>query len=109
MMWWHGELWTIAAVESLAKHVILARLIDEVVGTAGQLAEKNKNRLIVEAQDNVGALNADPMRLKQTLPSLSTRGAHLQWALGWHLAAIFSTRNAKVCCCDLSDSGHARP
>src|SRR5262249_441300 len=28
----------------------LARLIDEVVGTAGQLAEKNQNRLIVEAQ-----------------------------------------------------------
>jgi signal transduction histidine kinase len=41
----------------------LARLIDEVIGTAGQLAEKNKNRLIVEAQDNVGALTADPMRL----------------------------------------------
>ena len=45
----------------------LARLIDEVVGTAGQLAEKNKNRLIVEAQENVGAVKADPMRLKQIL------------------------------------------
>ena len=22
MMWWHGELWTIVAVESLAKHVM---------------------------------------------------------------------------------------
>ena len=22
MMWWHGELWTIAAVESLAKSII---------------------------------------------------------------------------------------
>ena len=39
--------------------VNLARLIDEVVGTAGQLAEKNKNRLIVEAQENLGALHAD--------------------------------------------------
>jgi two-component system, NtrC family, sensor kinase len=47
-----------------------ARLIDEVVGTAGQLAEKNKNRLIVEAQENVGALNADSMRLKQILLNL---------------------------------------
>jgi len=28
--------------------VNLARLIDEVIGTAGQLAEKNQNRLIVE-------------------------------------------------------------
>jgi signal transduction histidine kinase len=50
--------------------VDLARLIDEVVGTAGQLAEKNKNRLIVEAQENVGALTADPMRLKQILLNL---------------------------------------
>jgi len=50
--------------------VNLARLIDEVIGTAGQLAEKNQNRLIVEAQENVGALNADPMRLKQILLNL---------------------------------------
>jgi signal transduction histidine kinase len=48
----------------------LTRLIDEVIGTAGQLAEKNKNRLIVEAQENVGALKADPMRLKQILLNL---------------------------------------
>ena len=48
----------------------LVRLIDEVIGTAGQLAEKNKNRLIVEAQEKVGALNADPMRLKQILLNL---------------------------------------
>jgi signal transduction histidine kinase len=48
----------------------LARLIDEVVGTAGQLAEKNKNRLIVEAQDNVGALKTDSLRLKQILLNL---------------------------------------
>src|SRR5437016_9562310 len=50
--------------------VDLARLIDEVVGTAGQLAEKNKNRLVVEAQDSVVALKADPMRLKQILLNL---------------------------------------
>jgi adenylate cyclase len=48
----------------------LTRLIDEVIGTAGQLAEKNKNRLIVEAQKSVGALKADPMRLKQILLNL---------------------------------------
>src|SRR5262245_38312589 len=48
----------------------LARLIDEVIGTAGQLAEKNKNRLIVEAQENLGRLTADPMRLKQILLNL---------------------------------------
>jgi len=50
--------------------VNLARLIDEVIGTAGQLAEKNKNHLIVEAQENVGALTADSMRLKQILLNL---------------------------------------
>ena len=50
--------------------VNLAQLIDEVIATAGQLAEKNQNRLIVEAQENVGALNADSMRLKQILLNL---------------------------------------
>jgi GAF domain-containing protein len=50
--------------------VDLARLIDEVIGTAGQLAEKNQNRLVVEAQENLGTLNADSMRLKQILLNL---------------------------------------
>jgi signal transduction histidine kinase len=50
--------------------VNLSRLIDEVIGTAGQLAEKNQNRLVVEAQENLGALNADSMRLKQILLNL---------------------------------------
>ena len=35
--------------------VELAPLIDEVVGTARQLAEQNKNRLVVKCQDNLGA------------------------------------------------------
>jgi signal transduction histidine kinase len=46
------------------------RVIDEVIGTAGQLAEKNQNRLIVEVQENLGALTADSMRLKQILLNL---------------------------------------
>jgi signal transduction histidine kinase len=50
--------------------VNLARLVDEVIGTAGQLAEKNQNRLVVDAQENLGALNADSMRLKQILLNL---------------------------------------
>jgi len=50
--------------------VNLSRLIDEVVGTAGQLAEKNQNRLVVEAQQNVGALTAGSLRLKQILLNL---------------------------------------
>jgi GAF domain-containing protein len=50
--------------------VNLPRLIDEVIGTAGQLAEKNNNRLIVEAQEYLGELTADSMRLKQILLNL---------------------------------------
>ena len=48
----------------------LAQVINEVIGTAGQLAEKNQNRLIVEAHDNLGALTADSIRLKQILLNL---------------------------------------
>jgi two-component system, NtrC family, sensor kinase len=57
-------------LELNSEPVNLARLVDEVIGTAGQLADKNQNRLIVEAQENIGALNADPMRLKQILLNL---------------------------------------
>ena len=45
--------------------VQLGPLINEVIGTAGQLAEQNKNRLVVDTQDNLGALTVDPMRLRQ--------------------------------------------
>src|SRR5215468_6948716 len=50
--------------------VQLVPLINEVIGTAGQLAEQNKNRLVVEAQENLGALTVDPMRLRQILLNL---------------------------------------
>jgi signal transduction histidine kinase len=50
--------------------VSLAPLIDEVVGTARQLAEQNKNRLVVEAQEKLGTLTVDPMRLRQILLNL---------------------------------------
>jgi adenylate cyclase len=50
--------------------VQLASLINDVISTAGQLAEQNKNRLIVDAQENLGALTVDPMRLRQILLNL---------------------------------------
>jgi len=50
--------------------VNLAPLIDEVIGTAGQLAAQNKNRLVVEAEQNLGAVTVDPMRLRQILLNL---------------------------------------
>jgi signal transduction histidine kinase len=57
-------------LELHAEPVNLARLIDEVIGTAGQLAEKNQNRLVVEAQEHLDPLTTDPMRLKQILLNL---------------------------------------
>jgi GAF domain-containing protein/ActR/RegA family two-component response regulator len=50
--------------------VQLAPLINEVIGTAGQLAEQNKNRLVVDAQENLGALTVDALRLRQILLNL---------------------------------------
>ena len=50
--------------------VNLAPLIDEVIGTAGQLAQQNGNRLVVEVQENLGALIADPMRMRQIMLNL---------------------------------------
>jgi signal transduction histidine kinase len=50
--------------------VQLAPLIDEVVGTARQLADQNKNRLTAEAPDDLGSFTVDPMRLRQILFNL---------------------------------------
>jgi signal transduction histidine kinase len=50
--------------------VQLAPLVEEVIGTARQLAEQNKNRLILDAQENLGALTVDPLRLRQILLNL---------------------------------------
>jgi signal transduction histidine kinase len=50
--------------------VQLEPLIEEVVGTARQLAEQNQNHLLVEAQENLGSLTVDPMRLRQILLNL---------------------------------------
>src|SRR5258708_12632203 len=50
--------------------VNVASLSDEVVGTARQRYEQNKNRLVVEAQEKLGMLTVDPMRLRQILLNL---------------------------------------
>ena len=42
-------------------------------GTAGQLAEQNKNRLVVEAQENLGALTVDALWLRQILLNLLSK------------------------------------
>jgi signal transduction histidine kinase len=57
-------------LELSPESVNLAPLIDEVVGTARQLAEQNKNRLVAECPDNLAPLIVDPMRLRQILLNL---------------------------------------
>jgi signal transduction histidine kinase/CheY-like chemotaxis protein len=50
--------------------VTLAPLLEDVIGTARQLAEQNKNRLALEVAENLGRLTVDPMRLRQILLNL---------------------------------------
>jgi signal transduction histidine kinase len=57
-------------LEPNPERVSIAPLIDEVIGTAGQLAEKNNNRLVIEAEPNLAAVTTDPMRLRQILLNL---------------------------------------
>jgi signal transduction histidine kinase/CheY-like chemotaxis protein len=57
-------------LELSPEQVNVAPLVEEVVGTARQLAEQNKNRLIVETQPGLAPLTADPMRLRQILLNL---------------------------------------
>ena len=52
------------------ERVHLAALIDDVIGTARQLAEQNKNRLSVRVPEQLGSLLVDPMRLRQILLNL---------------------------------------
>jgi signal transduction histidine kinase len=57
-------------LELSPESVNLPPLIDEVIGTARQLAEQNKNRLVVKAADDLGTITVDPMRLRQILLNL---------------------------------------
>jgi PAS domain S-box-containing protein len=57
-------------LELSLESVNLAALIDEVIGTARQLAEQNNNRLVTESEENLGCLTVDPMRVRQILLNL---------------------------------------
>jgi len=50
--------------------VTVAPLIDEVAGTARQLAEQKGNKLSVDYPRDLGTLTVDPMRLRQILLNL---------------------------------------
>ncbi len=50
--------------------VSIAPLLDEVIGTARQLAEQNGNKLAVECPHDLPPIIVDPMRLRQILLNL---------------------------------------
>jgi signal transduction histidine kinase len=67
--------------------VELAPLVDEVIGTARQLAEQNKNRLTLDAEEKLGSLTVDPMRLRQILLNLLSNASKFTKAGEVKLAA----------------------
>jgi GAF domain-containing protein len=85
--------------------VQLAPLIDDVVGTARQLAEQNKNRLVVDAQENLGALSVDPMRLRQILLNLLSNACKFTKAGEVKLAARKVSNGSSFVEFAVSDTG----
>src|SRR5262245_43098907 len=85
--------------------VKLRPLIDEVIGTAGQLAEQNKNRLVVEVPENLGALTVDPMRLRQILLNLLSNACKFTKAGEVKLAAREVTNGGSFIEFGVSDTG----
>jgi GAF domain-containing protein len=85
--------------------VQLAPLIKDVIDTAGQLAEQNKNRLVVDAQKNLGALTVDPMRLRQILLNLLSNACKFTKAGEVKLAARKVSNGSNFVEFAVSDSG----
>jgi signal transduction histidine kinase/CheY-like chemotaxis protein len=57
-------------LELTVETVNLAPLVDEVIGTARQLADQNRNALIVDGHEAPATMTVDPMRLRQILLNL---------------------------------------
>jgi signal transduction histidine kinase/uncharacterized membrane protein len=85
--------------------VQLGPLIKDVIGTAGQLAEQNKNRLVVDAQENLGALTVDPMRLRQILLNLLSNACKFTKAGEVKLAARKVSNGSSFVELAVSDTG----
>jgi GAF domain-containing protein len=85
--------------------VQLAPLINDVIGTAGQLAEHNKNRLVVDAQEDLGALTVDPMRLRQILLNLLSNACKFTKAGEVKLAARKVSNGSNFVEFAVSDTG----
>jgi signal transduction histidine kinase len=85
--------------------VQLTTLINDVIGTAGQLAEQNKNRLVVDTQENLGALTVDPMRLRQILLNLLSNACKFTKAGEVKLAARKVSNGSSFVEFAVSDTG----
>jgi signal transduction histidine kinase len=85
--------------------VQLAALINDVISTAGQLAEQNKNRLVVDAQEDLGALTVDPMRLRQILLNLLSNACKFTKAGEVKLAARKVSNGSSFVEFAVSDTG----
>jgi signal transduction histidine kinase len=85
--------------------VQLAPLINDVISTAGQLAEQNKNRLVVDAQEDLGALTVDPMRLRQILFNLLSNACKFTKAGEVKLAARKVSNGSSFVEFAVSDTG----
>jgi GAF domain-containing protein len=85
--------------------VQLTALIKDVISTAEQLAEQNKNRLVVDAQENLGALTVDPMRLRQILLNLLSNACKFTKAGEIKLAARKVSNGSSFVEFAVSDTG----
>ena len=85
--------------------VQLAPLIKDVISTAEQLAEQNKNRLVVDAQKNLGELTVDPMRLRQILLNLLSNACKFTKAGEVKLAARKVSNGSSFVEFAVSDTG----
>jgi signal transduction histidine kinase len=85
--------------------VQLALLIKDVISTAEQLAEQNKNRLVVDAQEDLGALTVDPMRLRQILLNLLSNACKFTKAGEVKLAARKVSNGSNFVEFAVSDTG----
>jgi GAF domain-containing protein len=85
--------------------VQLGPLINDVISTAEQLAEQNKNRLVVDAQEDLGALTVDPMRLRQILLNLLSNACKFTKAGEVKLAARKVSNGSNFVEFAVSDTG----
>src|SRR5262249_41292024 len=81
------------------------RRTNSVMTPARQLADKNKNRLVVDAQENLGALTVDAMRLRQILLNLLSNACKFTKAGEVKLAAHKVSNGSNIVEFAVADTG----